>query len=356
MRSGVASVLLASALLCACAPVSKLPALDKAEVAAEQRREQIAQMRGYFAELHRVNDVAFRIRVANRHFCRGRVTPLIGVFAATAQSLPRRFRSFATEAMDLTWVRPTIISLADGSPAAKAGIRDHDEIVALNGDLIPVTRTNRWMAAWLKRNGEKPVNVNLRREGKDMTVSVTPVTGCSIPIEYATSDEVNAFTDDERIVIYSGIVALTKNDAQLANIIGHELAHSNMGHLEKQAFNEIAAGGVGFAIDAAFQAGGAFTRAFAKAGRGAYSVEFEREADYVGAYYAARAGYDVAGTEEFWFAMGQTHPDSLRFATTHPIAPLRFVQMKKVAEEIAEKQRSGRPLVPDLKFAEAEAR
>jgi hypothetical protein len=54
--------------------------------------------------------------------------------------------------------------------------------------------------------------------------------------------------------------------------------------------------------------------------------------------------------------MGQTHPDSLRFATTHPIAPLRFVQMKKVAEEIAEKQRSGRPLVPDLKFAEAEAR
>jgi beta-barrel assembly-enhancing protease len=59
-----------------------------------------------------------------------------------------------------------------------------------------------------------------------MTVSVTPVTGCSIPIQYVTSDEVNAFTDDERIVIYSGIAALAKTDAQLAIIISHDLAHS----------------------------------------------------------------------------------------------------------------------------------
>jgi len=32
----------------------------------------------------------------------------------------------------------------------------------------------------------------------------------------------------------------------------------------------------------------------------AFSVGFEREADYGGAYYAARAGYEVAGAEEFW--------------------------------------------------------
>jgi hypothetical protein len=32
----------------------------------------------------------------------------------------------------------------------------HDEIVAFNGELIPVTGTAKWMDKWLKRNGEKP--------------------------------------------------------------------------------------------------------------------------------------------------------------------------------------------------------
>jgi hypothetical protein len=83
------------ALLAGCGPVSNLPDLDKDELKAEQRREQIARMRGYFSELHRVHSVAYRIRVANRSFCRDRVAAQIGVFAAAPQSLPRRFRSFA---------------------------------------------------------------------------------------------------------------------------------------------------------------------------------------------------------------------------------------------------------------------
>jgi len=360
LRWSGASLLLASALLCAaCAPVSKLPELDKDEIKAEQRREQIAQMRNYFAELHRVDTIAFRIRVANRAFCRDRVAGQIGVFAATPESLPRRFRSFASEAMNLTWARPAIISLVEGSPAAQAGIRDHDEIVAFNGELIPVTGTAKWMDKWLKGNGEKPVKVNLRRNGEDMTISVTPVIGCSIPIQYVTTDEVNAYTDGEKIVINSGIAALAKTDAQLATVIGHELGHVWLGHRSKKEANGLLGAVAGAAVDGGFllgsvSTGGVFTRELEKVGLRAYSVAFEREADYVGAYFAARAGYDLAGAEELWFAMGQTHPDALRFARTHPTSPVRFLQMKKVAEEIAEKQRNHLPLVPDLKMTEAE--
>lgn len=359
MRS-VRGVAFVGAILCAaCAPVSKLPALDKDEIKAEQRREQIAQMRNYFAELHRVDTVAFRLRVANRAFCRERVAGQIGVFAATPESLPRRFRSFANEAMNLTWVRPTIISLVDGSPAAQAGMRDRDEIISLNGELIPVTATDKWMTKWFKRNGETPVKVNLRRNGEDITIAVTPVIGCSIPIQYITSDDANAYTDDEKIVIYSGIVALAKTDAQLATVIGHEMGHVWLRHLSKQLANGVFGAVAGAAVDGGFLlgsvwTGGVFTRELEKIGLRAYSVAFEREADYAGAYFAARAGYDLAGAEELWFAMGQTHPDALRFARTHPTSPVRFLQMKKVAEEVAEKQRNHLPLVPDLKIAEAE--
>jgi hypothetical protein len=52
--------------------------------------------------------------------------------------------------------------------------------------------------------------------------------------------------------------------------------------------------------------------------------------------------------------MGQTHPGDLLRAH-HPTSPVRFLQMKKVAAEIAEKQRNHLPLVANLKTAAAEA-
>ena len=170
------------------------------------------------------------------------------------------------------------------------------------------------------------------------------------------SEIVNAYTtESDKITIYSGIVTLARTDAQLAHVIGHELAHANLGHADKKRLNMLLGMAGGLAIDGGFAVGGIFTdgtfaRHLGQAGLMAYSIAFEREADYVGAYYAARAGYDLAGVEEFWRATGAVHPDSIRFATTHPTTPARFVQMRQVAAEIDDKKRQHLPLVPDLKF------
>lgn len=169
----------------------------------------------------------------------------------------------------------------------------------------------------------------------------------------------NAYTDGQRIVLYAGIVDIAKTDAQLAVIIGHELAHANLGHGEKRMVNRLIGAAGGLAIDSSFalggiSTGGVFTRELAKAGQLAYSVGFEREADYVGAYYAVRAGYDLAGAEEIWRMMGLKHPASIQFARTHPATPTRFIQMQKVAAEIAAKKARGEALNPDLRFMQAE--
>jgi predicted Zn-dependent protease len=87
-----------------------------------------------------------------------------------------------------------------------------------------------------------------------------------------------------------------------------------------------------------------------QAGARAFSVAFEREADYVGAYYAARAGYDLTGSEEIWRTFSLENPDSIRVTTDHPITPVRFVQMKKVIDEIEIKKRHNLPLVPERRF------
>ena len=86
----------------------------------------------------------------------------------------------------------------------------------------------------------------------------------------------------------------------------------------------------------------------------AFSVEFEREADYVGAYYAARAGYDITGSENIWRAMSLESPKSIQLARTHPTSPARFVQMRQTVAEIADKERRHLPLVPTMKVMQAD--
>ena len=99
--------------------------------------------------------------------------------------------------------------------------------------------------------------------------------------------------------------------------------------------------------------GGAFMKHFEKAGARAYSVEFEREADYVGAYYAARAGYDISGTENVWRAFALEDARSISLTTDHPTSPARFVFMRKTIAEIEDKERRHLPLMPELKMAVA---
>lgn len=167
-------------------PVSRLPQLPQDEVDTELRTQQIAQMRDYYGQLHRVANVAFRIRTSNLADCHDNAAAQSGLYAVTPQSLPRKYRTYAREALNITWARPTVISVADGSPAAQAGIVAGDEIISLNGELIPLTGTANWMTKWFARNGVKPVEAVLRRNGEDRTITIVPVTGCAIPVHYVT--------------------------------------------------------------------------------------------------------------------------------------------------------------------------
>lgn len=264
MRGWCWSVLVASLWLCAaCAPSTKLPALSADDIAAEKRKQEIAQLRDYYAQLHRVDTVGFRIAVANREDCKDWISAQIGLHAVTPQSLPRKYRSFSAEALNLTWARATVISVVDNSPAAAAGIKDGDELLTFNNEPVPVTGSPGWIGYFLKYNGEQPVTVVLRRDGVDQTLTVNPVLACAIPILLETNQEANAFTDYKKIVVQSGYLRTLRTDAELATVVGHELAHVNMGHYKKKLINEGAGALGGAIIDGGFLLGGIYTgRAF----------------------------------------------------------------------------------------------
>ena len=76
--------------------------------------------------------------------------------------------------------------------------------------------------------------------------------------------------------------------------------------------------------------GGDFMRIGAEAGAGAFSQDFEAEADYVGVYLMARGGYDIGLAPNFWRRMAVIHPASIKtnHSSTHPSAPERFVALE----------------------------
>ena len=331
-----------------------LPDLPADEVKAEQHRQQSAQGKDYHAGLARLDNVAFQISVANRSYCK-LGAPRLGVNVATTQSLPRKYRAFARETLHVDETYATAISVAQRSPAAAAGIKVGDQILTLNNEPIPAKKPGEWIESRLDRNGEAPVTIMVRHDDKDDPRTVYPVMACAVPVELATDPAANAFTDGGKIVIHSGILRLAPNDADLAVIVGHELAHITMGHYGKKLQNTLLGGLGGAFIDGGLMLGGIYTGgAFYKhleaAGERTFSVAFEREADYVGAYYAARAGYDISGAANIWRALALENPANNRTAKTHPTAPARFVQMQKTIAEIADKKRLHLPLEPDLKL------
>ena len=80
--------------------------------------------------------------------------------------------------------------------------------------------------------------------------TITTVKACAIPVELITDSSPNAFTTGDRIVIHSSILRIAHTDAQLALVLGHELAHANLGHLDKQRLNQVLGWAGGAAIDA----------------------------------------------------------------------------------------------------------
>jgi predicted Zn-dependent protease len=93
--------------------------------------------------------------------------------------------------------------------------------------------------------------------------------------------------------------------------------------------------------------GGSLSEATANA----LADDFESEADYLGSYMMARAGYDPEIALKFWQILALTLPDIGIDPETysHPFDAERLNALRKAEREIREKQEAGSPLIPEQK-------
>lgn len=152
-----------------------------------------------------------------------------------------------------------------------------------------------------------------------------------------------------KIIVHSGIAPYAKNEAGLAAILGHEIAHAVTRHSGERLSQQVALHGV---IDVGRemlkQKEGKLdnkTRVLLGAvGLGAtlgivlpYSRIHEFEADKIGQLYMARAGYDPAEAPRLWERMSKIRkPPIPVWLSTHPANEER---VRKMLESLPDAQK-----------------
>lgn len=167
-------------------------------------------------------------------------------------------------------------------------------------------------------------------------------------VSLINSPQANAFClPGGKIAVFTGILPYTGDEAGLAAVMGHEMAHAVARHgaqrLLRTSMAQTLMTGAQFSLGDMDP--GQRQAVMAAIGAGAqygvllpFSRDHETEADQMGLLYMARAGYDPRAAIGFWERMsqagGQQPPE---FASTHPshgtrIAQLREFMPKAVAE------------------------
>jgi predicted Zn-dependent protease len=173
-------------------------------------------------------------------------------------------------------------------------------------------------------------------------------------------DEINAFClPGGKVAVYEGLFKAATTTDELAIVMGHEVAHAVKRHGAERMSNQMVAGlaGVlaGVAVTAAemqenyknlvlLGTGLVTTGVILK-----YSRDQEIEADHLGLFYAARAGYDPRAAVSFWQKMSQAKGGAAppEWLSTHPSDATRIARLQALmpqAMAIYQQQAKLRPI------------
>jgi predicted Zn-dependent protease len=224
--------------------------------------------------------------------------------------------------------------------------------------------TQLGLTAFEKKKQETPISRDAQANARLQAVGerIAPVVKMpNAHWEFVLFDakEPNAFAlPGGKVGVNTGILPITQDDAGLATVVAHEIAHVSAHHGAERMSQGVAVqvGGAILSVALAAAGYGGATQDLAK---GAYDVVGqvgvllpysrvqESEADRIGLLYMARAGYDPREAVAFWqrFAAYNSRQGSGRapeFLSTHPLDETRLNQLKEfLPQAMAEYQKAG---------------
>jgi predicted Zn-dependent protease len=158
------------------------------------------------------------------------------------------------------------------------------------------------------------------------------------------SPEANAFClPGGKVGIYTGILPITKDEAGLATVIGHEVAHAVARHGAERISEQMLMQTGGSLLGASLSSSDPRTQGLVMTAYGLggtvgrqlpHSRTQESEADHIGLIYMARAGYDPEAAVAFWerfadYSRQHGGGGDVWFLRTHPLDEVRIKQLQQ---------------------------
>lgn len=189
----------------------------------------------------RVARIAFRLARAGRRHC-PELEPDFGLVLQHLSQfeLGDRPGMIAGHALDRG---PGVIVVVPGSPAATAGLRPGDVLLAIDGNALPAetalsvpfdaARAHAradMVLDMLTHTGTGVSTISLWRDGVVSTVGMAPLPACPSRVHLARSNQRNAYADGRHVFLTTGLLARLRTDDELAFVIAHEMAHNILHH------------------------------------------------------------------------------------------------------------------------------
>ncbi len=184
------------------------------------------------------------------------------------------------------------------------------------------------------------LNALLQRVGKRIA-AVATLPNAQWEFVVFDSKEANAFClPGGKVGVYTGILQITKDEAGLATVIGHEVAHAVARHGGERMSEAIGLQVLGQVLSAATAQSKYATAIQQTYGMTSqlgvalpHSRSQESEADHIGLLYMARAGYAPENAVSFWQRFAaynkQRGGETPWFLRTHPLDATRIQQLQQ---------------------------
>lgn len=304
-------------------------------VGAAPRPDPAATFRALRAADLRLATIAYRLATANAPLCRHLApTPGFVMHALGQYDPPLRDAARVTFGFETPVAVEAVVA---GSAAARGGIVADDSLVAVDGQgfaggpsgTVAGSGERDAAAALLARQpAGEPLRLDLLHGGRRRSVVVPASPGCRARFELVLGPKMTAQSDGDMVQI--GVRFLERyDDAQVAAVVAHELAHVVLDHRAR------------------LEAAGVSKGVLAEIGRnGRLNRRAEDEADLLGAHLMRNAGYDGQAAVAFWRDHGEDVDGGLFRSRTHASSKARA---RAIQEELGRvPPNAPRPYLPPV--------
>ena len=284
--------------------------------------------------LVRLHDVAFPLLVSAAEWCPFEQEPTYGFFLRDEEGTHNQAGEGGGRTALVAYVHPRL-------PAALAGLAPGDQVMQVNA--MSVTEHGAEDVMLLVRRLTlariQPLQLEVARAGDHRIVTMWAVPACQFALQLVESDQINGITDGRRIGVTTGAMRFVRSDDELAWVLAHEIAHDVLNHSQNARLRAMLSAFLGATVgDNGMAAAPAPQRSL------------EAQADYVGSYLMARAGYDLQAIERVWSRIeglqSQQAPSSPGTVLTHPTTVERLAAFEATVKEITGKRERGELLQP----------